>query len=102
MGEKDAQKGSAWSRKDMAGREGACRDLEFFIMNIITRKFSTYVGNDRSFYEDLMQAGRMGIIMALPKYDPDRSMPTTYFFNAIRHEMVLQANLMKHGARDHT
>ena len=102
MGEKDAQKGSAWSRKDMAGREGACRDLEFFIMNIITRKFSTYVGNDRSFYEDLMQAGRMGIIMALPKYDPDRSMPTTYFFNAIRHEMVLQANLMKHGARAHT
>ena len=96
----DVQSGNEAARQ--AAREGACRDLEFFIMNIITRKFSTYVGNDRSFYEDLMQAGRMGIIMALPKYDPDRSMPTTYFFNAIRHEMVLQANLMKHGARTHT
>ena len=96
----DAQSGNEAARQ--AAQEGACRDLEFFIMNIITRKFSTYVGNDRSFYEDLMQAGRMGIIMALPKYDPDKSMPTTYFFNAIRHEMVLQANLMKHGARTHT
>lgn len=95
----DARSGNEAARQ--AAQEGACRDLEFFIMNIITRKFSTYVGNDRSFYEDLMQAGRMGIIMALPKYDPDKSMPTTYFFNAIRHEMVLQASLMKHGAKSH-
>ena len=95
----DVQSGNEAARQ--AAREGACRDLEFFIMNIITRKFSTYVGNDRSFYEDLMQAGRMGIIMALPKYDPDRSMPTTYFFNAIRHEMVLQVNLIKHDTKSH-
>lgn len=95
----DAQSGNEAARQ--AAQEGACRDLELFIMNIITRKFSTYVGNDHSFYEDLMQAGRMGIITALPKYDPDKSMPTTYFFNAIRHEMALQANLMKHGVKPH-
>lgn len=81
--------------------EGACRDLEFFIMSLITRSFRTYIEKDRSFYEDLMQAGRMGIMMALPKYDPDKSMPTTYFFNPIRHEMVLQVNMMKHDTKSH-
>lgn len=82
-------------------QEGACRDLEFFIMKMIARKFSTYVEQDSSFYEDLLQAGRLGIMMALPKYDPDKSMPTTYFFNAIRHEMVQQASLMKHDTKSH-
>ena len=84
-----------------AAHEGACRDLEFFIMSLISRSFSTYIEKDRSFYEDLMQAGRMGIIMTLPKYDPDKSMPTTYFFNPIKHEMVLQVNMMKHDTKSH-
>ena len=95
----DANSGNPASHQ--AAQEGACRDLEFFIMDIITRKFSTYVEKDRSFYEDLLQAGRIGIIAALPKYDPEKSMPTTYFFNAIRHEMVLQVNLIKHDTKSH-
>ena len=84
-----------------AAAEGACRDLEFFMISIITRSFSTYTEKDRSFYEDLMQAGRMGIIQALPKYDPERTMPTTYFCNPIKHEMVLQVNSMKHDTKSH-
>lgn len=96
---RDVNSGNEMAKQ--AAQEGACRDLEFFIINIITRKFSTYVEKDRSFFEDLMQAGRMGIIMALPKYAPDKGMPTTYFFNAIKHEMVLQVNLMKHDTKSH-
>lgn len=84
-----------------AAQYGACRDLEFFIMSLINRKFSTYIEKDHSFYEDLMQAGRIGIIAALPKYDPDQTMPTTYFFNPIRHEMVQQVNMMKHDTKSH-
>jgi len=84
-----------------AAAEGACRDLEFFMISIINKYFSTYIEKDRSFYEDLMQAGRMGIIQALPKYAPDQAMPTTYFFYPIKHEMVLQVNSMKHDTKSH-
>ena len=73
----------ATSRNDMVKKlalEGACKDLEFFIISILSRKFSTYVEKDRGFFEDLVQAGWMGIIAALAKYNPDKGMPTTYFF----------------------
>ncbi len=95
----DVRSGNAAAAQ--AAAEGACRDLEFFMISIITRYFSTYTEKDRSFYEDLMQAGRMGAIQALPKYDPDQSMPTTYFYNPIKHEMVLQVNSMKHDTKSH-
>lgn len=84
-----------------AAQEGACMDLEFYIVNIINRKFSTYIEKDRSFFEDLMQAGRVGIIAALPKYDPDKGMPTTYFTIHIKHEITSQVNLMKHDTKSH-
>ena len=92
----------AASRNDMVKKlalEGACRELEFFIINMINRKFSTYTRKDPEFYEDLLQAGRLGIILSLPKYDPDKSMPTTYFFPAIIHEMTALTNGMKHDAK---
>ena len=92
----------AASRNDMVKKlalEGACRELEFFIINMINRKFSTYTRKDPEFYEDLLQAGRLGIILSLPKYDPDKSMPTTYFFPAIMHEMTALTNGMKHDAK---
>ncbi len=84
-----------------AAIEGACRDLEFFIMYLITRKFGTYVEKGRSFYEDLLQAGRLGIMTSLRKYDPEKSMPTTYFFNPIKHEMGLQVTTIKSDSKSH-
>lgn len=91
---------SADAMAQQAAQEGACRDLEGFIIQIMS-KFSTYTEKDRGFYDDLLQAGRLGIIQALPKYDPEKSKPTTYFFNPIRHEMVLQVNVMKHDTKPH-
>ena len=84
-----------------AAQEGACRDLEFFIISIVSRKFSTYVEKDREFFEDLVQAGRIGVITALPKYNPDKGMPTTYFFKQILHEMTSQVNTMKHDTKSY-
>lgn len=81
--------------------EGACRDLEFFIISLINRKFRTYTEEDPEFYADLLQAGRLGVILSLPKYDPEKSMPTTYFFPAIMHEMTTLTNSMKHNAKSH-
>jgi hypothetical protein len=57
---------------------------------MINRKFRTYTEKDPEFYEDLLQAGRLGIIL---------SMPTTYFFPAIMHEMTALTNGMKHDAK---
>lgn len=95
----DVNSGNEAARQ--AAQEGACRDLEFFIISILSRKFSTYVEKDRGFFEDLVQAGWMGIIAALAKYNPDKGMPTTYFFPHILHEMTSQVNLMKHDTKPH-
>ena len=81
------------------GCECACRDLEFFVISIMNRKFSTYIEKDPTFSEDLIQAGRQGIIASLGKYKPSISKPTTYFFQPIVHEMVAEVNLMKHDTK---
>ncbi len=96
---RDANSGDDAAKR--AAQEGACRDLEFFIISIVSRKFSTYVEKDREFFEDLVQAGRIGVITALPKYNPDKGMPTTYFFKQILHEMTSQVNTMKHDTKSH-
>lgn len=96
----DAASGNNTEKK--LALEGACRDLEFFIISMINRKFRTYTAKDPEFYEDLLQAGRLGVILSLPKYDPDKSMPTTYFFPAIMHEMTALTNGMKHDAKSRT
>lgn len=84
-----------------SAKEGACKDLEFFMINLINRFFNSYTEKDRDFFFDLMQAGYEGIVASLPKYDPEKGMPTTYFYNPIKHEMVLQVNQMKHGTKSH-
>lgn len=95
----DANSNNDMTKK--AAQEGACRDLEFFVINMINRKFGTYTAKDQIFFEDLMQAGRLGIIQSLPKYDPEKSMPTTYFFTAILHEMTAVVNSMKHDTKSY-
>lgn len=84
-----------------AAQEGACRELEFFVISMIHRKFGTYIEKDQIFLEDLLQAGRLGILLSLPNYDPEKSMPTTYFFTAIIHEMTMLVNSMKHDTKSY-
>lgn len=79
--------------------EMACKDLEGFIIRIAEQKFKTYLEKDHTFFDDLMQAGRQGIIMSLTKYDPEKTAPTTYFYFPIKHEMVEQVNKMKHDTK---
>jgi len=95
----DANSDDGMAKK--AALEGACRELEFFMTNVINRKFSTYTKKDPDFFDELLQAGRLGIILSLPKYDAEKSMPTTYFFTAIMHEMTALVNCMKHGTKSH-
>lgn len=59
-------------------------DHKKFITHIINKHFSSY---KNQWFEDLYSCGVIGIIESLPKYDPDKSMPTTHFTRYMIHEM---------------
>jgi len=64
--------------------EDALNEMEGFIHNIIKKRYSTY----GKYYEDLVQEGRIGVMQGMKKYDPAKSLPTTYFNVYITHEIV--------------
>lgn len=51
-------------------------DYKKFITHIINKHFYSY---KNQWYEDMFSVGVIGLIESLPKYDPDKSMPTTHF-----------------------
>ena len=61
----------------------AIDELQSFVHYVIRKKYSTYTKH----YEDLVQEGFMGIIKGMEKYNPEKSLPTTYFNLYIIHEM---------------
>lgn len=63
--------------------EEAIEELKSFVHYVIKKKYSTY----GKYYEDLVQEGMVGIIKGLEKYNPHKSMPTTFFNLYIIHEM---------------
>ena len=64
--------------------EEILEDHKKFITHIINKHFSSY---KNQWFEDLYSCGVIGIIESLPKYDPDKSMPTTHFTRYMIHEM---------------
>ena len=63
--------------------ECAVDELRSFVHYVIKKKYSTY----GKYYEDLVQEGTVGIIKGLEKYNPKKSLPTTFFNLYIIHEM---------------
>ena len=64
--------------------ERAMREMEGFIHLIIKRSYSTYT---KKYFYDLLQEGYLGVAIGMNKYNPDISMPSTFFFPYIKHEM---------------
>lgn len=64
--------------------EEILEDHKKFISHIINKHFSSY---KNQWFEDLYSCGVIGLIESLPKYDPDKSMPTTHFGRYIIHEI---------------
>lgn len=71
-------------RKKQYALERAMREMEGFIHLIIKRSYSTYT---KKYFYDLLQEGYLGVAIGMKKYDPDISMPSTFFFPYIKHEM---------------
>lgn len=61
----------------------AIEELKSFVHYVIKKKYSTY----GKYYEDLVQEGCIGIMKGMEKYDPVKSLPTTFFNLYIIHEM---------------
>lgn len=81
--------------------DSAIQQLSGFVHSKIERKYRSYYESDRTFEQDLEQAGKMGIIKGLKSYDPNISMPTTYFDRPIDHELSDLVNGMKHETKSH-
>ena len=64
--------------------ERAMKELEGFIHLIIKRSYSTYT---KKYFYDLLQEGYLGVAIGMEKYNPDMSMPSTFFYPYIKHEM---------------
>lgn len=64
--------------------EQAIEGLNSFMHDHIQRKFPTYMNQ---YYDDMYQQAAIGIIKALPNYNPALSAPTTYFDIYIYHEI---------------
>ena len=73
--------GDEQTKKDAC--EDAINELQNFVHFVIKRKYSTYT----KYYEDLVQEGILGILKGMEKYDPSKSLPTTYFNLYIIHEI---------------
>lgn len=71
-------------RKRQYALERAMREMEGFIHLIIKRSYSTYT---KKYFYDLLQEGYLGVAIGMKKYNPDISMPSTFFFPYIKHEM---------------
>ena len=70
--------------KERDALERAMKELEGFIHLIIKRSYSTYT---KKYFYDLLQEGYLGVAVGMQKYDPSKSMPSTFFYPYIKHEM---------------
>lgn len=69
-------------------------DLTGLVLYIIKKKYANY---SPRYYDDLVQSGEIGILTGLKDYDPKKSLPATYFYYFIVHEIqsFINSNIYK-------
>lgn len=78
-----------------AAQEEACLYMKGLVRDIIKRKFCTYTERDSFYAEELEQEAFYNIVKYLDRYDPNKGLPTTFFFPHIKSAMVSHTNGMK-------
>ncbi len=82
----------------MRAKEDACENLKAYIAFILIRNFHTYCKMD---FQDMMQCGMLGILEGLKTYNPDRTMPTTFFKPYIKSEISTYITEYKNHTTTH-
>jgi RNA polymerase sigma factor (sigma-70 family) len=57
------------------------------IRTLVMRYCSSYVNNNN--YEDYVSEGMIAVLNHLPNYNPDSSSPSTYFYQHIKHDLIV-------------
>ena len=59
-------------------------ELTGLVISVIKKRYPSYAPKH---YEDLIQVGEMGILIGLKDYNPEKSLPATFFVKYIIHEI---------------
>lgn len=81
---------SANDAEKQDAREEALLYMRDFVKNLISKKYSSYISKDPSFYDDLFMSSMESIITYLPGYDPEKGAPTTYFGLAVKNALYTE------------
>lgn len=77
--------------KDEKLKNDVVKENEPLIMNIIQKQF-----NFPNEHEDLMQAGRLGVLKAVNKFDPEKGKFSTLATQAIRNNIIMHLKKSTH------
>lgn len=70
----------------------ALKALKGFIISVMKRYYPTYISRE---FDDLLQSSYLAIIKEFENYNPDISMPSTFFFKPIKQAMQLHLNMQE-------
>lgn len=79
-------------------RTEAVETMECLIWRIMRQYYPTYI---KEYGADLAHEGILGVLKGLERYDPEKSMPSTWFFPYIQHEMQRYINSFVIQTTDH-
>lgn len=79
-----------------AAREEACLHMVGLVRKIIKKSYSTYVEKDPSYGNELINEAFCNIIKYLPKYNPEKGLPSTFFWFHINSALATTTTIVKH------
>lgn len=80
-----------------AANEEACLYMKGLILRQIKRSYSTYIQKDPDYVKELMDEAFYNIVKYLPKYDPEKGQPSTFFWFHINSALATTTTQVKHN-----
>lgn len=79
-----------------AANEEACLYLKGLVIQCINQRYLNYIQKDPDYRNELMNEAFFNIIKYLPKYDPDKGQPSTFFYFYIQSALATVTTRVKH------
>lgn len=81
--------------RDEANEE-ACLYLKGLVIKCINQRYKNYIQRDPDYRKELMNEAFLNIIKYLPKYDPEKGQPSTFFYFYIQSALATMTTRVKH------